>query len=216
MKRILCIVVLCGLVFMSAGCCINLDIADPTSTEQTLPETEPILATEPETTTEPVQTEPPATEPTETELPVTEPEPTDPPSHMPYTIKLYASKRIYRGPKLQSGYVRSVAENGIYTIVDEDRDGDGNLWGKLKSGVGWVLLEVNTAGGRQVCVRCGTTNEYAFIDSWVPGELCMGCKRDIGHFGEDGGVFCPQCYKDVSYMGLMEDGRCEECNENDP
>ncbi len=35
-----------------------------------------------------------------------------------------------------------MGETGIYTIVAEEYDAAGNLWGKLKSGVGWVLLDI--------------------------------------------------------------------------
>ena len=39
----------------------------------------------------------------------------------------------------------AVGAVGTYTIVEEAEDADGNLWGKLKSGIGWInLQEANT------------------------------------------------------------------------
>ena len=211
MKKIICIGIFCALLLCTAGCCcINLDVKEPASAETTIPDTEPILATEPA-----VITAPAATEPVQTEPPETEPEPTEPPSFLSYTTQLSASACIYEGPGLDTGFVQNVCITGIYTILEEAFDADGNLWGRLKSGLGWVLLQVNTDGGRQVCVRCGTTQETAFLDSWVPGELCMGCTRYLAHYGEGGGIYCSQCHKDVSYLGVLEDGRCEFCHDED-
>ena len=47
---------------------------------------------------------------------------------------------IYAGPAFLSGAVALVEEAGTYTIVEEAPDRDGNTWGKLKSGAGWICL----------------------------------------------------------------------------
>jgi len=60
---------------------------------------------------------------------------------VPYTVKLGASEEIYKGHGVDYGYVRLVGDDGVYTIVEEARDEYSNLWGKLKSGAGWVMLE---------------------------------------------------------------------------
>ena len=57
-----------------------------------------------------------------------------------YTINLSSSKGIYSGPGYGYTYIQSVGKTGVYTIVQQQYDGSGNLWGKLKSGVGWVCL----------------------------------------------------------------------------
>lgn len=62
-----------------------------------------------------------------------------------YTIRLQAEEAIYHGPGYEFGYARDVGERGIYTIVEECRDAHGHLWGRLKSGAGWVLLMKNEA-----------------------------------------------------------------------
>ena len=47
---------------------------------------------------------------------------------------------IFDGPGYDAGYVSTVREAGVYTIVGEALDEEGNLWGRLKSGAGWVDL----------------------------------------------------------------------------
>ncbi len=58
-----------------------------------------------------------------------------------YTEKITRpDQQIFGGPSYDYNYVGVVSEAGVYTIVEEATDDEGNLWGKLKSGVGWVDL----------------------------------------------------------------------------
>ena len=82
-----------------------------------------------------------------TEAP-TEP-PTEPPTEAPTEFASYlitiprATQPIYQQPTYSSKMVGTVEIAGIYTIVDEAWDSSGILWGKLKSGAGWVdLLDI--------------------------------------------------------------------------
>ena len=47
---------------------------------------------------------------------------------------------IYAGPAFTAEVTALVDEAGVYTIVEEATDADGNIWGRLKSGIGWVCL----------------------------------------------------------------------------
>lgn len=77
------------------------------------------------------------TEPAEVTVP-TEPATSD---SLPYRQKIKrADHPIYNGPGYDHIQVGTVEKSGTYTIVDEQVDDEGNLWGKLKSGVGWVDL----------------------------------------------------------------------------
>lgn len=60
---------------------------------------------------------------------------------VPYTVELDAEEKIYKGHGEDSGYSRQIGKDGVYTIVREAYDECGNLWGKLKSGLGWVMLQ---------------------------------------------------------------------------
>jgi hypothetical protein len=46
---------------------------------------------------------------------------------------------IYEGPSYSSAYVQMLPE-GTFTIVEEQYDENNNLWGKLKSGIGWICI----------------------------------------------------------------------------
>ncbi len=60
---------------------------------------------------------------------------------LPYTIKVSRTfSQIFEGAGYDYGYAGTM-QSGTYTIVEEARDDEGNLWGKLRSGVGWVNID---------------------------------------------------------------------------
>ena len=59
---------------------------------------------------------------------------------VPYTTKVYPVTEIHNAPTYNSEITGSIDEEGVYTIVEECYDENMNKWGKLKSGVGWILL----------------------------------------------------------------------------
>ena len=133
LKHILVAVFL--LLFLLSGCS-----AEPAATEATPAPTE-----SPTTAATEVATEAPTVPPTEPEtVPPTEPETevaTEPPVELPYLQRIPdADQSILDGPGYEYNYVGTVKEAGTYTIVEEARDVDDNLWGRLKSGAGWVNL----------------------------------------------------------------------------
>ena len=175
--------------------------AGPTTPKETKP-------AKPETPA-PAATDPPA----ETKPPVeAEPVPTIPLHDVPYTTGLSASTLIYTKPDRSSKQVQSVGVDGIYTIVEEAYDSVGNIWGKLKSGAGWVMLhEVNPSGVR-TCAQCGKSEpDTFFAEAWRPGEICSMCSYDNFHGGEEAKVYCKQCGTDCTYRGFASDGLCDDC-----
>ena len=94
-----------------------------------------------EAPTEPI-TEPPTEIPTEPETePATEPAAEIAASELPYLQKVSSPDQpIYAGPSYDSEFVGTVKEAGTYTIVEEKWDVEDNLWGRLKSGAGWIDL----------------------------------------------------------------------------
>ena len=95
-------------------------------------------------TLQPTETSIPTEAPTQPseEIPTTVPGETGgEDSGLPYLLKIdRADQSIYDGPGYDYVFVDTVRERGTYTIVEETRDYEGNLWGKLKSGAGWVDL----------------------------------------------------------------------------
>ena len=97
----------------------------------------PAMPTEPETTTHPIET---TTQPTETGTQPTEVA-TEPLDALPYPQRIpLADQSIFEEPTYDSRFLGVVGQAGTYTIVEERTDEEGNLWGKLKSGAGWVDL----------------------------------------------------------------------------
>ena len=47
---------------------------------------------------------------------------------------------LYAAPGFTNEVTALLGEAGAYTIVEEATDADGNVWGRLKSGKGWVCL----------------------------------------------------------------------------
>ena len=140
MKRIVCILtVLCLLLTACGGA--------PVETSAPAETTLPIETTAPAETTAPVETTVPAetTLPTETTVPAettgsvetTAPAVED----ESYVLRIEDPEtRIYSAPGFTNEVTAMLEEAGAYTIVEEQRDADGNLWGRLRSGIGWVCL----------------------------------------------------------------------------
>ena len=118
MKRLLCAVA--ALCLLLCACGAPVETTAPAET--TLPPvTEPVIET-----TAPVETAPPET---------------TAPAAREYTLRIEDPETmIYAGPAFLSGAVAMVEEAGTYTIIEEAQDRDGNTWGKLKSGAGWICL----------------------------------------------------------------------------
>ena len=74
----------------------------------------------------------------------TEPEPTQKStesSQFPYLVYINnPDTPIYAGPGYEYACVGAVQIATQYTIMEHRRDESGNIWGRLKSGVGWVNL----------------------------------------------------------------------------
>ena len=83
---------------------------------------------------------PETTEPTASSVPETTVPPMTTGSLM-HTVRIDDPDTcIYAGPAFTAEVTALVGEAGTYTIVEEATDADGNIWGRLKSGLGWVCL----------------------------------------------------------------------------
>ena len=60
---------------------------------------------------------------------------------VPYLQKVARpDEMIFSGPSYDEFCVGTVLVKGTFTIVEEVDDGEGHLWGRLKSGAGWIDL----------------------------------------------------------------------------
>lgn len=59
-----------------------------------------------------------------------------------YTVKILADDlNVREGYSTDYKVVTTIHKNEVYTIVKEKVNSSGNLWGKLKSGIGWISLD---------------------------------------------------------------------------
>ena len=69
-------------------------------------------------------------------------QPSAPVSSVPYKVRITATDlRIRKGPGTNTAIVQNAITPGVYTIVSEATGQGATLWGKLKSGLGWVSLD---------------------------------------------------------------------------
>ncbi|MFR8169381.1 MAG: hypothetical protein ACLU9Q_01030 [Marvinbryantia sp.] len=128
-----------------------------------------------------------------------------------YLQQLDVSIPIFDGPGYDNNYVRNIERSTLYTIVEEEMDGEGNLWGRLKSGAGWVDLERARAAendpGPVAIYFAGDTLpeneeflEYSEGDSWYPERIAFQANEPLtdisflflvpGEDYEDGEALC--------------------------
>ena len=129
MKQVMSIVLLFATVLtLFAGC------GKPVPAEEIA--TDPALANVPTVLPTEIPTEPATEPPTEVHT-----EPVQPESKFPYLQKItQPDQSIFDGPGYDNFLVGTVEVSGTYTIIEEATDYEGNLWGRLKSGAGWVDL----------------------------------------------------------------------------
>lgn len=69
-------------------------------------------------------------------------QPSTPVSSVPYKVHITATDlHIRKGPGTDTAIVQNAIKPGVYTIVSEATGKGATLWGKLKSGAGWVSLD---------------------------------------------------------------------------
>lgn len=90
-------------------------------------------------------------------------------AEVPYLQKVQRpDEMIFSGPSYDEFCVGTVRQSGTYTIVEEADDGEGHLWGRLKSGAGWIDL---------THVRCEEIAAWplsaAFAEDCPPGDAYL-------------------------------------------
>ena len=150
--------------------CISLAACNRNPAVVTEPEAEPSVATEP--VTEPV-TEP-ITEPE------TEPFVSGPLSEVSYIMDFDPAADIYEEPSATSKYIQDVGIYGDFGIVEEVYDEDGNRWGRLESGLGWVQLagEFPDSHFIRTCHDCGYSEPDVDFSMEVNVPYCTNCSAN--------------------------------------
>lgn len=140
--------IFCGVLF---GYRANVNAYEPASEQMP---TEQIVQIEPTQSQEPEATLP------QVDIQISQPEQ----NSVPYQQRVEnPDQPIYAGPGYEYEYVKLIGSSGTYTIVEESRDAEDNLWGKLKSGSGWIDL----------------TDASTYVKSVSPISLRYGRRSDL-------------------------------------
>lgn len=76
-----------------------------------------------------------------------QPAPKPEPGFSSYTVKVTDPPlNIRKGPGTDTEIVGRITEPGVFTIVGEGSGPGSSLWGKLKSGAGWIALDLTSKG----------------------------------------------------------------------
>lgn len=72
----------------------------------------------------------------------TTPAPAPAPAKFPYTVRITTGAlNIRRGAGINYPVTGAIKDKGVYTITAESTGSGAKLWGKLKSGIGWISLD---------------------------------------------------------------------------
>ncbi|MBQ3252107.1 MAG: hypothetical protein IJB02_02570 [Oscillospiraceae bacterium] len=209
MKKILSMILICATLFSITGCSIpkwiesvtgykiniNIEQANSTTPASTVAATE---ATVPSTV--------PSTEPTQAPtVPATEPQeaaPKTPTSKVPYLQKVKQSNcPYYKGPGYNYKVNGTIKKPGTFTIVKEQYDDDGNLWGKLKSGVGWInLTEVKAQSNSKPMITVAGASK-----SFISGKNYHHIQAGDPEYYRKIKLTCRETYTDVLLYELVID-----------
>ena len=114
---------------------------------------------------------------------------------------------VFDAPSYDGTVVGTVQEAGVYTIVEEVADDEGNLWGRLKSGMGWIdLTDVRATNEAGLLISAG----------WAQGEPGDECMVYRGTDSEYASVILFQAYetlRDVSFYRILWDGETYTVDE---
>lgn len=146
MRKIIALVLVMLLALQLAGCGLFVVDTDSERRERRRDNEKKTVTTEAtEAPTEPTeQTTEQTTEATEAP---TQPKELTPMTDVPYILNPPAEACVFKEPDANSQFVRAFGHEGAYTIVEERYDENGDLWAKLKSGIGWTNVTNPFCGG---------------------------------------------------------------------
>ncbi|MCD7955121.1 MAG: hypothetical protein LUG93_05060 [Lachnospiraceae bacterium] len=78
----------------------------------------------------------------------------------PYTVRISRNDLpVFEGPGYDYNYVSTIVTAGTYTIEEEEEDFEGYLWGRLKSGAGWIDLAEAVSDNSDVPITAAFDSE---------------------------------------------------------
>jgi len=121
----------------------------------------------------------------------------------PYALKITRPDlMIYTAPGYDNADIGTLLDIGVYTITEHFVCDEGFTWGKLKSGIGWIDLDIATSEAPHIPITLELTKRKT-LDS-------MDCHSYITEETDYTQYLCLQSYEkltDISFciMDLVED-----------
>lgn len=105
---------------------------------------------------------------------------------------------VYGGPSYDNYPAGTVEAAGTYTVAEEVPDSEGNLWGKLKSGVGWVDLSLLERENRSRPPVTVARASQTVLDS---GNYHY-CQADFSSYAYPISISAHEILRDVSFFAI--------------
>ncbi len=103
---------------------------------------------------------------------------------------------IYDGPSYDNYSIGTVEIAGSYTIIETAYDSEGNLWGKLKSGAGWVDLSlIESESNNMPLVTVARASEKL-----LNSQNYHYCQADSSHYAYEISISAHNALLDVSFF----------------
>ena len=112
------------------------------------------------------------------------------------TITLKGYIPVYDGPSYDDVYKQTIGKDGVYTIIEEIDD-EGNKWGRLKSGIGWVDLSLQEEYSNSPIVISHIYEDIGEYEEYI---------ADDSEFTEKIAFVANEKLTDVRFLSLTHDG----------
>ena len=116
---------------------------------------------------------------------------------VPYTTQIPAWVSLFDGPGYDFSYLGLVGMDGVYTIVEQWPDEEGHIWGKLKSGAGWIdCTDIEFMSDRPVII--------SFLDDALlkSGEFVF-CQAEASEYSTKIAVRAAKPIQNVRFKSLI-------------
>ncbi len=124
-------------------------------------------------------------------------------TEIPYTIRISRTDiPIFEGPGYDYTYVGTIQAAGTYTIVEEKLDYEGILWGKLKSGVGWIdIAETKSEKTNHKPITVGFADEQLLSSGDYHEFIADDSEYMVKLAFRSGEVLKNVCFSSLQYEG---------------
>lgn len=113
------------------------------------------------------------------------------------TIKIKGYIPVFEGPSYDDVYKQTIGKDGVYTITEETVDTEGNKWGRLKSGIGWIDMSLQEKYSNSPIVISHIYEDIGEYEEYI---------ADDSEFTEKIAFVANEKLTDVRFLSLTHDG----------